>query len=154
MSDDVDDAVDAGHADHLGYSVKRLYHLMGQHFNEVLRPYGVARSQWYMLLHISRSAGLPQRELQDVLQVESATLTAAINVLERKGWVTRRQSRTDRRVKELALTPAGRELWESLPDPIVTIRTRMLDGISAEEEKTARTVLDRAIGNLARASNE
>jgi MarR family transcriptional regulator for hemolysin len=141
---------DYGYTDHLGHSVKRLYHLMGQHFNDVLRPFGVARSQWYMLFHISRSAGLTQRQLQDILRVESATLTAAINVLERKGWVKRRQSDADRRVKELSLTPAGRVLWDSLPDPILEVRTRMLDGIGAAEEKAARGLLDRAIANLER----
>jgi MarR family transcriptional regulator, lower aerobic nicotinate degradation pathway regulator len=141
---------DASYTDHLGHSVKRLYHLMGQHFNEVLRPYGVARSQWYMLWHISRSPRLTQRELQELLRVESATLTAAIAALERKGWVRREQSGSDRRVKEVALTPAGRKLWDSLPDPIMVIRGRMLDGIGAHEEKLARDILDRAISNLER----
>jgi DNA-binding MarR family transcriptional regulator len=139
---------DASDTVHLGHSVKRLYLLMGQHFNEVLRPYGVARSQWYLLFHISGAKALTQRDLQDLMQVESATLTAALTALERKGWVTRRESRTDRRVKEVALTPAGRALWRRLPDPIALVRKRMLAGISAAEVKAARAVLDRAIANL------
>jgi DNA-binding MarR family transcriptional regulator len=133
---------------HLGHSVKRLYLLMGQHFNDVLRPYGVARSQWYMLNYIYHSAGLTQKDLQDVMQVKSATLTGALNALEQKGWVTRQQSETDHRIKELRLTPAGQKLWETLPDPIIAIRTQMLKGISAEEEQIAREILDKAIHNL------
>lgn len=134
---------------HLGHSIKRLYTLMGQYFNDVLRPYGVAHSQWYMLLYISKHPlGVTQKELQEVLQVESATLTAAVNTLEQKGWVVRQQNTTDRRVKELKLTSAGHELWQSLPDPIQAIRERMLQGISADEEKTARHILDKAIKNL------
>ena len=133
---------------HLGHSVKRLYLLMGQYFNDVLRPYGVAQSQWYMLLYIYHSTEPTQKELQDFLQVKSATLTAALNALERKGWVVREQSETDHRVKVLRLTLAGKELWETLPDPILAIRAQMLKGISAEEEKTARQILDRAIQNF------
>jgi len=133
---------------HLGHSVKRLYLLMGQHFNDVLRPYGVARSQWYMINYIYHSAGLTQKDLQDVMQVKSATLTGALNALEQKGWVTRQQSETDHRIKELRLTPAGQKLWETLPDPIIAIRTQMLKGISAEEEQIAREILDKAIHNL------
>ncbi len=121
---------------------------MGQHFNEVLRPYGVARSQWYLMFHIAGTKAITQRDLQDLMQVESATLTAALTALERKGWVTRRESRTDRRVKEVALTPAGRALWRRLPDPIAVVRKRMLAGIGATEVKAARAVLDRAIANL------
>src|SRR5579859_4437626 len=133
---------DTSDTDHLGHSVKRLYLLMGQHFNEVLRPYGVARTQWYLLFHISGSKGVTQRELQDIMQVESATLTAALTALERKGWVTRTESRADRRVKEVALTPAGRALWRRLPDPIAVVRKRMLAGIGPAEVKAARVVLD------------
>ncbi len=139
---------DSMYNNHLAHSVKRLYHLMGQHFNEVLRPYGVARSQWYMLFYIHQSGGLAQKDLQGILQVESATLTAAINVLEKKGWVMRTPNATDRRINELQLTPAGRKLWEALPDPIMEIRQRMLKGISVEEEELARRILDRAIENL------
>ena len=139
---------DTSYGNHLGHSVKRLYLLMGQYFNEVLRPYGVAQSQWYMLLYIHHYTEVTQKDLQDILQVTSATLTAAINALERKGWVTRTQSEADRRVKVLKLTPAGIELWESLPDPIAAIRAQMLKGISVEEEQIARQILDRAIQNF------
>ena len=139
---------DQSYGNHLGHSVKRLYLLMGQYFNEVLRPYGVAQSQWYILLYIRHSTEPTQKELQDYLQVRSATLTTAINALERKGWVTRQQSETDRRVKILQLTPAGVELWETLPNPIHAIRARMLESISPEEEKIARQILDRAIRNF------
>ncbi len=130
---------------HLAHSVKRLYHLMGQYFNDVLRPYGVARSQWYMLFHIHQSPGLTQKELQDLLQVESATLTNALHALEQKGWVLRTQGTADRRVKMLRLTPAGQRLWEALPDPIMAIRKRMLQGITSNEEEIARKIIDKAI---------
>ncbi len=121
---------------------------MGQYFNDVLRPYGVARSQWYILFHIQFQGQLTQKELQDILQVESATLTGAINAMEQKGWVVRKQSPTDRRAKELQLTPAGQKLWDTLPDPILAIRRRMLEGISPEDEELARKILNKAIQNL------
>lgn len=139
---------DSVYDNNLAHSVKRLYHLMGQYFNEVLRPYGVARSQWYMLYYIHQSGGLTQKELQRVLQIESATLTEAINSLGQKGWVIRQRSKADRRAKELSLTPVGQKLWESLPDPIMAIRGRMLQGISADDEEIARKILDKAIQNL------
>ena len=133
---------------HLGHAVKRLYGLMGQAFNEVLRPYGVARSQWYLLNYIYHTPGLTQKDLLEVMQVKSATLTAALNALEQKGWIARQQNETDHRIKEISLTPAGRKLWESLPDPIIEVRAQMLKGISAEEEQFARAILDKAIKNL------
>jgi DNA-binding MarR family transcriptional regulator len=139
---------DPSYGNHLGHSVKRLYLLMGQYFNEVLMPYGVAQSQWYILLYIHYYTEVTQKDLQKILQVKSATLTVAINALCRKGWVTRAHSETDRRVKVLKLTPQGVELWKNLPDPIAAIRAQMLKGISTQEEQVARQILDRAIQNF------
>jgi DNA-binding MarR family transcriptional regulator len=133
---------------HLGHTVKRLYHLMGQYFNTILRPYGLASSQWYVLYAMSQSAQITQKELQAAMQIESATLTAMVDALVRKGWIERRQSPRDRRVKELHFTAEGKRLWEKLPDPIMAIRARMLQGIALDEEKTARKILDKAIQNL------
>jgi len=121
---------------------------MGQYFNTMLRPYGVAQSQWYMLYAISQAPQITQKELQTALRVESATLTAAVNALVRKGWVERVPNTPDRRVKVLRFTPSGRALWERLPDPITAIRKQMLQGINAKDEEVARKVLDKVIQNL------
>ena len=134
--------------DHLGHSIKRLYYSMGQYFNTILRPYGVAQNQWYILYAISQSTSMTQRELQTALQVESATLTAAIDTLVRKGWVERRQSKTDRRVNELCFTSAGKELWSKLPDPIVAVRAQMLQGIDTMDVEITKKIIDQAIKNL------
>lgn len=107
-----------------------------------------------MLNYIHAKGRVPQRELQSVMQVESATLTAAINTMEAKGWVARGQSKTDRRVKDLRLTREGQKLWNSLPDPIATIRARMLRGVDAQEERAAAQILEKAIQNLEHQAKE
>lgn len=138
----------AAYPDHLGYTIKRLYLVMGQYFNDVLRPYGVAHSQWYVLFYLHQAGRTTQRSLQDQLQVESATLTATLQSLEQKGWVSRHASSADRRVKELELSTAGKQLWASLPDPIAAIQQRMLQGIDEAEVRAAQKVLQKAIRNF------
>lgn len=139
---------DVSYANTLGHSVKRLYRLMELRFNEFLRPYGIARGQWYALYRIQRAGTITQRELQSILQVESATMTTIVDSLERKGWVCRTPSAADRRVNELRLTPQGRTRWQELPDPLTAIQRRMLEGLSGREEEIARRILDKAIRNL------
>lgn len=134
--------------EHLAKSVKRLYNLMEQHFNGVLRPYGVARSQWYVLYHLSQKQPMTQRELQVALGVEAATVTAVIDALEKKGWITRGQSPLDGRAKTISFTQNGRRLWDILPDPIIAVRKQMLKGVTSTEEQTARLILEKVIANL------
>lgn len=135
---------------HLGHSVKRLYRLMELQFNDVLRPYGIAQSQWYLLYYLNHVTCATQKELQTALGVEAATITAVVTALENKGWIARNQSTADRRAKEITLTPEGKLLWQKLPDPIAAVRERMLGSISPQDEQQARAVLDKIIANFER----
>ena len=81
----------------LGHSVKRLFQLTEKCFNEFLRPYGIARSQWYILYHLTSAQKTTQKDLLEILHVEAPTLSAAVESLERKGWLTSKPSDEDRR---------------------------------------------------------
>ena len=67
------------------------------------------------------------------LDVTMATLTAAMNKLERKGFVERMRSETDRRVVLVSLTEKGESAFRHHED----FHTRIVDAIHAsltEEE--------------------
>lgn len=57
-----------------------------------------------------------QRDLQRLLQVERATLSAVAGVLVGKGLIAQVPDRVDQRQKLLQITPEGKALWDELPD--------------------------------------
>jgi DNA-binding MarR family transcriptional regulator len=132
----------------IGFSIKRLHRLMDQRVNDLLRPYDLARSQWYALYYIQQAGTTTQKELLEWLAVEPATLTGIVDSLVRKGVLARNPSKADKRAKELRLTPNGQKLWKRLPDPIVEINKQLLAGFEAKEVQHVRAFMDQAIKNL------
>jgi DNA-binding MarR family transcriptional regulator len=137
--------------EYLSYRVKRLYLLISQRIDEVLKCHGLARSQWQILFRVSRAGTLTQKDLQHAMQVESATLTCIVDVLVAKGWLERLErleSAEDKRVRVVRLTEEGRALMESVPDPYETVEGRMLQGVTEPDRTHVEALLDQMIRNL------
>ncbi|MFQ5516973.1 MAG: MarR family winged helix-turn-helix transcriptional regulator [Acidimicrobiia bacterium] len=71
-------------------------------------------SQAYALLQIGEPR--PMSQLADTLSCDRSNVTAIVDKLESGGLVERRIDPEDRRVKNLALTPAGADLRRKLED--------------------------------------
>lgn len=136
------------HSHHLGYWIKRYSLLAAREMDAILKPYGLGRTQWYILFHLHESPGMPQRTLQALLQIESATLTKLLATLVDKGWVVQSQDPIDKRSKRLYITVIGKRKWASLPNPIQQVRLKALGGISIQDITAARHVIELAVHNL------
>jgi DNA-binding MarR family transcriptional regulator len=138
----------------LGHWIKRAFLALTGHVNDLLRPHDLTYSQWQVLSFVARrpAGAATQRELQCWLKVEAATLTGVIDGLVRRGWLTRSESRDDRRVKQLALTPAGQAAYDAVsPWLSEAVQGRVLEGLSPGQVACAREVLQRVVENLERA---
>jgi DNA-binding MarR family transcriptional regulator len=136
------------HPDYLSYRVKRLYLLVSQRIDDALKPHGLGRSQWQVLSRVSRAGTLHQKELQQAMQVEPATLTGIVDVLVAKGWLERSESAEDKRCRVLALAPEGKALLDAVADPYEAVETRLLLGMGAADRARADTLLETMIRNL------
>lgn len=136
------------HTHHLGYWVKQYTLLVNHALDKTLKPYGIGRSQWYVLYHLHHEGEMPQRRLQDVLQVESATLTNLMATLVKKELVKQSIDPSNKRHKLAQLTVKGEALWAEMPDPLQQVRSRSLQGIDAADIAVARDVLRAAVNNL------
>lgn len=138
----------ASHADFLWHRVKRLHMLTAQRLNEILKPYGLGRSQWQVMARVRNSGELSQRDLQLAMQVEPATLTGIVDTLVAKGWMERRESDQDKRCRVLRLTADGLEKMQSIPDPHEIIEREMTGEMSPTERARADKVMQKMIRNL------
>lgn len=132
----------------LGYWIKHVEHAITNRSNEILKPYGLARSQWQVLYHIERSNGLTQKDLQEKMKVESGTLTSILDSLVRKGWVIRQENPSDRRMKLLTLTEEAEKRWSDVPDLIGNVRRQMMKGLQSEDIQHVIQVLQVVLDNL------
>ena len=132
----------------MGHWIRRVYHEITIRTNEVLRPHGLARSQWEVLYRIASSDGVTQKDLQTAMKVESGTLTGIVDSLVKKGWLFRQEHPRDRRIKLLRMTEQGHRKWLDIPNPIDVLRPDIMKGITPEEEGFVVKLLQNAVSNL------
>ncbi len=120
----------------------KKYHLAARSVIEAtLRPYDLGSTQWYVLWHLVHDGPMAQRELLALLQVEKATLSGVVSALVRKALVEQTTDPVDQRQKLLSMTPAGRALWQALPNPIDLILKTAFAGIPEDDLATVVRVL-------------
>jgi len=90
-------------------TITRVQQLLHQRIDDLLRPdLTFARYEILMLLTFSRRGALPMSVIGSRLQVHAASVTSAVDRLERDGYVTRERGEGDRRRVLAGITPAGR----------------------------------------------
>jgi len=110
-------------------------------FDARVRLEGMTLARARVLMTLDDRAGLNQRELADILGIEGATLARILDGLEKGGWLIRQVSPSDRRVRELALTDAGRRAAARMRDIAGATRAEVLGGVSAADLEAATRVL-------------
>ena len=93
-------------------SLMRLDQLMNAELERTLKPYGLSRNSYMLLvtLHLSERGAALLSQLARSLMVHPTTITLVTDRLEEQRLVTRTAHPTDRRATYATLTPAGRAL--------------------------------------------
>src|ERR1700712_5432147 len=77
-----------------------------------LKDLGMSQAGWMTVAIVAKARSpLSQSELAQKVGVEGATMVAMLDRLAGAGLIERVPSETDRRIKRVALTPAGSELY-------------------------------------------
>jgi len=132
----------------IGYLITCAQKLLHRGLGDSLQKHGVTVAQWAVLVVLWETDGLTQKELSQLVAVETATLSRTVDRMERDGLVTRDRSDVDRRQVHVRLTEYGAGLWRDLVPEAEANQERALAGISEDEEELLRTLLRRVITNM------
>ena len=131
-------------------SLHQVAHAWRTELDLRLRPSGFSHSRWLLLLHLSRHDGCTHRVLAQHMGIEAATLVRHVDHMEHEGLLKRCGSETDRRVKHLFLSAAGKKAVEHIRSHAAELRREILSGSSKEEIGTALQVFQCIRDKLAR----
>jgi MarR family transcriptional regulator, organic hydroperoxide resistance regulator len=106
-------------------------------------PLGLTEPQALLIRRLRRPMSMGTAA--EALHCDASNLTGIVDRLERRGLVERRTLATDRRVKELILTDAGREVLRQLEE-LVTAAPGLSD-LSGDEQDALIGLLRRALGS-------
>ncbi len=127
-----------------------LSRLVSSFHDHVLKPEGIAYTD-YQVLGLLRVIGPSSpRDLNRVLLRTTAGVTNVLDRLESRGYLQRTPSPTDGRSVVAKLTPEGRALAKRLEEVEAVAQRRALADLSASERKQFTKDLDRLIGLVRR----
>ena len=116
----------------LGKTIK----IVDYYIQEALSQKGIdlSKEQMIVLKKLHDQDGLNQHELAFLTLRDKSTLTRLLKKMEKKCYITRQQSKEDKRVNNVYLTSLGREVFIKTRPVIKRILDTMQQNISKEEK--------------------
>jgi DNA-binding MarR family transcriptional regulator len=134
----------------LPFEIGETAHALRKAFDRLAVGLGVTRAQWKVLFKLTRSPGLRQVELADVLEIEPITLCRIVDRLEEAGLVERTRDPADRRAWRLNVTEKAQPLIEKLRGVGAELVGEAFGGIDPKDIEMVRQVLAQVRENVGR----
>jgi MarR family transcriptional regulator for hemolysin len=108
-----------------------------------MRDLGISQAGWVAVAYVAKAdAPLSQSELANLVQVEAATMVSTLDRLEKAGLVERVASETDRRVKNIRITPAGQAIYDQVRDRADALRHEVIGRLPPDKLVQAAELLE------------
>jgi DNA-binding MarR family transcriptional regulator len=126
----------------VGYMLKRANSLISGVVDPTLEAHGFTMVQYQILVMLRDGIAVNPRDICAQFRHNSGALTRVIDQLAERGLLERSRRDRDRRKVELELTPAGREVVETLiPLVVEKLNSALADFSSAEVQEFKRLLL-------------
>lgn len=116
--------------------------------NKLFKDLGIniTSDQWIILKRLSEEQGSTQRELAKSISKDPASVTRILDLLEKEVLIER--VKADRRSYTIHLTAGGEDLVKKILPEAVKYRERGTEGVTEEEMRIFRKVLDKIRDNF------
>jgi DNA-binding MarR family transcriptional regulator len=124
--------------------------LLGELDRHIAATFGITQAAATALAVID-GAGTPltPSQVSDRVLIASATMTATLDLLERRGWIRRVPNPADRRSVLVQITPDGRAVTDQLLPGIRTIERSILSALTRDERAQLLNLLARVLTRTA-----
>jgi DNA-binding MarR family transcriptional regulator len=139
---DVTSRLDLGELDtHIGYFARRFQVWIFQDLIRELARAEIRISHYSVLAIIEANPGLAQSAVAEAVGIEPARLVRVLDELERRGWIQRMRSATDRRSHALYLTQDGQKAFAHVKDLARQHETHVIERLGAAKYESLMRML-------------
>lgn len=132
----------------VGFLLSDAVRTMTRAFSARIAVHCISMGTFQYLRILWEADGLSQAELAKQTRTRGPSAAAALQELERGGFVRRVADGDDRRKLRVLLTPAGHRLYDVVMPDIAAINQAMLAGFTAREQALLKQMLRRMRFNL------
>ncbi len=108
----------------------------------------LSKEQMIVLKKLHDKDGLNQNELAFLTFRDKSSLARLLSKMEKKQYITRKQSKEDKRSNEVFITKRGREMFEKTRPVIKSLMDTMERNISDEEKRQIIKILKKVQFNF------
>jgi DNA-binding MarR family transcriptional regulator len=131
----------------LGYKLWRVHHLWHRYFERQLKPLGLTRTQYMLLVatyHLICQGEAPsQIRLSNFTLVEKMMVSKTLRVLEQRGYLSRKPTPGNRRANRIQLTAKGAQLLQRAFAVSINAHAKFFHVLGDERKR-----IDNLLGNL------
>jgi MarR family transcriptional regulator for hemolysin len=126
----------------LGWLLARASHALSDELTAALEAVGISpRGQ--CLLATAMTGEFTQTELAQAIGLDKTTMVVTLDHLELDGLAVRRPSPTDRRVRVIEVTDAGKRKVAEGKAVVERVQAEVLEKLPASERRALRSALER-----------
>ncbi len=133
--------------DLLPYLMNRLVARLNQNLSEDLRKRGFTFQDWRVLAVLAVHEGANLTELAEATVIPQPSVSRLAAHLAKRGYVQRRNGKSDSRIVHLFLTAKGRKVYDKMLPLAVDEYRAAMKGFSAKEYDSLRAALLRMMKN-------
>ncbi|MBY9082245.1 MarR family transcriptional regulator [Paenibacillus sp. HN-1] len=126
----------------LGFLIGSAYRRLSTHYARELKPYGITPEQWTVLYTIVSYPDINQKAIASHVDKDQPTTARIVELLEKKGLITKTVSASDRRAYLLNATIEGQELLAVTRPVEQQHLNSAFAGLSDKQLKELRSMLD------------
>jgi DNA-binding MarR family transcriptional regulator len=134
--------------DRLAHLVKDAGKSLARALQSRLNKKSMAYGHWTFLRILWKHNGISQTRLSELAGVMTPSTFAAVQAMEKLGYVVRRRKPHNRKNIYIFLTPAGRALEAELVPLAVEVNNIAVAGLTRNQIKEFRKILIAVIGNF------
>lgn len=109
---------------------------------------GMSQPRRQLLTLLSQKGEVSHADLQQQLSLDGATITRLVKQFEADGVLSRRLAPQDNRYTLVSLTKTGQQMVAELQAAHCVFQTRLLDGITREEQEIVVRTLEKLRANI------
>ena len=115
-------------------------------YRKPLDSINLTYTQYIVMMALWEYGDMTEKRLGELVHLDSGTLTALLRRLEKQGYIERARRETDERMLSLSLTDKGDKLRRDAAAVPTAIPNCL--GLSADELKSLKALLDKAMKNM------
>jgi MarR family transcriptional regulator, lower aerobic nicotinate degradation pathway regulator len=113
-----------------GHLIRRAQQVSNAIFAEQCGAFDLTSVQYAALFMINAHDGIDATRLSGLIAFDRSTIGDVLERLETKGWIVRAPGPSDKRIKRLHASDAGKELLTKVEPAVRAVQTRLLEPLT------------------------